>query len=88
MGQPPLALTFQRFERPEISVVKTISLPLGDQEEPDTERVKYRSSIGSGRAAGLDWELSDLGSVIWRVSGPEDCAKQDAESEKTSSKKM
>src|SRR5882724_9985811 len=84
MGQPPLALTFQRFERPEIAVVKTISLPLRDQVALETERVKYRSSMGSGRAAGLDSELSDFGSVICRVSGPEDCAKQEAQSERAS----
>src|SRR6266404_7097223 len=39
--------------------------------------------MGSGRAAGLDSELSDFASVIWRVSGPEDCAKQEAQSERT-----
>ena len=37
-----------------------------------------------GRAAGLESELSDFGSVIWRVSGPEDCEKQGAQMERTS----
>ena len=40
--------------------------------------------MGRGRAAGLESELSDFGSVIWRVSGPEDCAKQGALMERTS----
>jgi hypothetical protein len=66
-----------------MSVVKTISLLLGDQEALETKRVKYRSSMGRGRAAGLDSESSDSASEIWRVSGPEDCAKQEAQSERT-----
>src|SRR6266851_627632 len=40
--------------------------------------------MGKGRAAELDSDSSDFGSVIWRVSGPEDCAKQEARSESTS----
>src|SRR6266853_5911349 len=40
--------------------------------------------MGRGRAAELDSESSDFGSVMWRVSGPEDCAKQEAQSESTS----
>src|SRR5258708_3701527 len=43
--------------------------------------------MGRGRAAELDSESSDFGSVIWRVSGPEDCAKQEAQSERTSRQK-
>src|SRR5712672_3655176 len=39
--------------------------------------------MGKGRAAELDSEASDFASVIWRVSGPEDCAKQEAQSERT-----
>src|SRR5258708_40107827 len=40
--------------------------------------------MGRGRAAELDSESSDFGSVIWRVSGPTDCAKQEAQNERTS----
>src|SRR5678815_2531530 len=57
-----------------MSVVKTISLPSGDHDALDTERVKYRSSIGMGRAFGLVAETIVLASVIGRVSGPEDWA--------------
>jgi hypothetical protein len=55
-----------------MSVVKTISLPSGDQDALDTERVKYKSSIGMGRALGLVAETIVLASVIALASGPED----------------
>ena len=63
--------------------MNTISLPSGDHEALDTERVKYKSSMGIGRAAGLESEVSDFGSVIGRVSGPEDCAREKAETAKS-----
>jgi hypothetical protein len=57
-----------------MSVVKTISLPSGDHDALDTERVKYRSSIGMGRALGLIAETIVFASVIALASGPEDWA--------------
>jgi hypothetical protein len=45
IGHPPLAFTFHRFDRPDMSVVNTISLPSGDHDALETERVKYRSSV-------------------------------------------
>src|SRR5258708_36720422 len=74
MGQPPAAATFHRFERPDMSVVKTISFPSGDHEPPDNERVKYRSSIGIARASGLDADAIAWGSETTRSSGPLDWA--------------
>jgi hypothetical protein len=40
MGHPPPAFTFHKLDRPEMSVVNRISLPSGDQEAFETERVK------------------------------------------------
>ena len=67
-------MTFHTFDRPDISVVKTISLPSGDQDALETERVKNRSSIGIGRALELEAETIVLGSVMTRASGPDDWA--------------
>src|ERR1039457_155880 len=39
-GQPPAALTFHRFCRPVMFVVNKISLPFGDHEASDNDRVK------------------------------------------------
>ena len=69
-----------------MSVVKTISLPSGDQDALDTERVKYRSSIGMGRAFGLVAETIVLASVIALVSGPEDCATVRAQAKRRARK--
>src|SRR5215469_16354775 len=70
MGHPPEALTFHRLDLPAMSLVNAICFPSGDQAAPKTVFVKYRSSIGAGRAAGFDDETTDLGSVSGRSSGP------------------
>ena len=62
-----------------MSVVNTISLPPGDHDALETERVKYRSSIGIGRVFGLEADVIVLASVICRVSGPEDWANEEAQ---------
>src|SRR5580658_796614 len=79
MGQPPVELTFHRFGRPAMLVVNRISFPSGDHEALETSRVKYRSSIGTGRALRFDEEFMDWGSVIRRSSGPLDCAAKSVE---------
>src|ERR1039458_8658692 len=80
IGQPPVELTFHRFDRPVMSVVNRISFPSGDQEALETDRVKYRSSIGTGRALTFDADWIDCGLVIRRSSGPVDCASKSVES--------
>lgn len=74
MGQLPVELIFHKFGRPAMLVVNRISFPFGDYEALETSRVKYRSSMGTARAFEFDAELMDFGSVIWRSSGPADCA--------------
>src|SRR5712692_1449842 len=79
MGQPPAELTFHRFCRPDMSVVNKISLPSGDHEALETDRVKYRSSRGIRRALGFEAEVINCGSVIWRSSAPDDWANNKTE---------
>src|ERR1700683_4374685 len=79
MGQPPVELIFHKFGRPPMLVVNRTSFPSGDHEALETSRVKYRSSMGTGRAFEFDAELMVFGSVVWRSSGPADCAVKDVE---------
>src|SRR5947209_8752242 len=59
-----------------MSIVNAISFPSGDHAAPLSERVKYKSSIGTGRAPEFAAERIDCGSVRWRSSGPADCASR------------
>jgi hypothetical protein len=60
--------------RLEISVVNRMLFPSGDHDAPASERVKYKSSMGTGRAFGFDSDVKLLPSVIGRLSGPDgDC---------------
>src|SRR5207302_7264611 len=79
MGQPPAEFTFHRFCGPDMSVVSRISLPSGDHEALETDRVKYRSSNGIRRALGFEAEVINCGSVIRRSSGPDDWASNKME---------
>src|SRR5437868_3499188 len=54
-----------------MSLVKTICRPSGDQLGPKVCRVKNKSSIGMARADGFSADVTDLGSVTVRSSGPE-----------------
>ena len=56
-------------------LVNTICFQSCDQAAPKTLFVKYRSSIGAGRAAEFEDETTDLGSVSGRSSGPVEAAK-------------
>ena len=62
-----------------MSVVSRISLPSGDHEALETDRVKYRSSNGIRHALGFEAEVINCGSVIRRSSGPDDWASNKTE---------
>src|SRR5438552_11770043 len=88
MGQPPEAATFQRFCRPVGVVVKTTCFESGDHAGQLIDRVKNRSSIGTGQACGLEGEATDFGSVGRRSPGPLTASARSEQISRTARRRM